>query len=447
MNVKIYLENLGCAKNRVDSEIMLGVLAKNGAEIVSDAEASEILIINTCGFIASAVNESLDRVLTLSKIKEIGPPKKLIVVGCLSERYREDLKKEIPEIDILMGTSDYSMIVDAVKDCQRKTITKNYLDKSVLYSNRNYESERLLTTKHHYAYLKIAEGCSNMCSFCNIPKLRGRYQSRSIESVEKEFSQIIQNGVKEINLISQDCSSYGRDLKEDVSLMDLVDRLLEVNSEEFWIRIFYTYPNHYPVDLFKMMREDSRLVPYIDIPFQHISDPVLKSMNRRITEVEIENLINDAITINGDIAIRTTFLVGFPNETEKDFQKLLAFVNKGYFQHIGVFEYSHEDNIKSYQMDDNVPAELKAERKKILMEAQQRISLKKNQAKIGQIQKVLVEGFYDETDLLVQGRNQYQGVDVDGVVLINEGGTINGEFCNVEIIEAHPYDLIGKVVL
>lgn len=446
MKVKIYLENLGCAKNKVDSEIMLGVLAKSGAEIVSDPEESEILIINTCGFITSAVNESLNRILSLGKIKKIGQPKKLIVVGCLSERYREELKKEIPEIDVLIGTSDYSKIVDAVKDCQAKDITKNYLDKSTLYSDRNYASERLLTTKHHYAYLKIAEGCSNMCSFCNIPKLRGRYQSRSISSIVDEFSQLIYKGVKEVNLISQDCSSYGRDLKEDINLKDLVDRLLGENSDDFWIRIFYSYPNHYPAGLFEKMRDDSRLVPYIDIPFQHISDSVLMSMNRRITELEIEDLINKAITVNEDIAIRTTFLVGYPNENDKDFNKLLEFVNKGYFQHIGVFEYSHEDNIKSYQMEDNVPTELKEERKNLLMEAQQKISLKKNLSKIGQIQKVLVEGFYDETDLLVQGRNKYQGVDVDGIVLINDGKSTVGEFCNVEITEAHPYDIIGKIV-
>ncbi len=284
-----------------------------------------------------------------------------------------------------------------------------------------------------------------MCSFCNIPKLRGKLRSRSIESIKNEFINLLNNGVREINLISQDSSAYGNDLSANDNLPNLIRTLLEASSQDFWLRVFYSYPNNYPLELLKLMNEDSRLAPYVDIPFQHISDPVLKAMNRKITSKELENTINEILETVDDVVLRTTFIVGFPTETKENFVELTKFVEKAYFYHMGVFAYSHEDNVLSAKYGDIISDKLKEERRNLLMETQQGISLKKNQSMIGQIQKVLVEGTYEETDLLLKGRNKYQGADVDGIVLINDGYADAGQFCKVRITEAHPYDLIGEI--
>ncbi|NQU65957.1 MAG: 30S ribosomal protein S12 methylthiotransferase RimO [SAR324 cluster bacterium] len=445
MKFKVYLETLGCVKNGVDSEIMMGQMLADGYEMTSDPANSEVMVLNTCAFITTAVNESIERILFLVKFKQKTGKKKLIVAGCLSERYRKHLLDEIPEIDAVIGTSDYTQISKCIVECQSREEQLFILNNNPLYSENNLRSDEVIAINQNYAYLKISEGCSNRCSFCNIPKLRGPYRSRSIESIEKEFLAILQYGIKEINLISQDSASYGMDRDDQTNLLNLVSALLNASSSDFWLRIFYSYPNHYPQQLFRLMIEDSRLTSYADIPFQHVADPVLKAMNRKITAFEIEKLIETALTINPDIALRSTFIVGFPNETEKAFRQLLKFVENGYFSHLGVFNYSEEDNIVSRKMTETVSEEEKSARRDQLMAAQQQVSLKKNQAMIGQKQKVLIEGTYEETDLLIQGRNQYQGADVDGLVLINEGSGNTGGFQMVEIVDAHPYDLIGKI--
>ncbi|MCP4298140.1 MAG: 30S ribosomal protein S12 methylthiotransferase RimO [Proteobacteria bacterium] len=445
MNRSVYIETLGCAKNRVDSEIMLGTLLSNQFVYSKDPAEAAVIVVNTCGFITSAVNESVERILDLAKFKE-NECQLLVVAGCLSERYRESLLKELPEIDGLIGTSDYTEILSCINHLLEQGGRRSYFQKQPKYSSNNLAVERAISTDRHYAYLKIAEGCSNMCSFCNIPKLRGHFNSRTPENIEFELLSLLNRGVKEINLISQDSSSYGLDLNDPSELFSLVSRLLAGNSMDFWLRIFYSYPNQYPLKLVELMEQDSRLVPYLDIPFQHISDGVLKRMNRKISGIEIESLIDKILKGKVKKAIRTTFIVGFPGETEDDFNQLLRFVEKGYFQHIGVFTYSDEDNILSKKYGDPVPIEQKEERRSILLEAQQKISLQKNSEQVGQIQKVLVEGLSGETDLLLQARNCRQGVDVDGVVLINEGEVKAGEFCHVEITEAHPYDLIARIV-
>lgn len=446
MSNTVYIETLGCAKNRVDSEIMLGTLLDNQFRHTQQPEEATVIIVNTCGFLTSAVNESIERVLDLAEYKQTGACKKVIVAGCMSERFKEsDFLEEFPEVDGVIGTSDYTKILSCVNHALEEEERRSYFEQKTSYSENNLTVNRALSTRH-YAYLKIAEGCSNMCSFCNIPKLRGFFQSRSIEGIKNEFVQLVDSGIKEINLISQDSSSYGYDLSKDSQLYPLVQTLLESSDQDFWLRTFYSYPNRYPVELFRLMKEDPRLVPYVDMPFQHYADPVLKRMNRKITGGEIDRLIEQGLEINPEIAFRTTFIVGFPDETEQDFRQLVDFVERGYFQHIGVFTYSHEDNIASAKYGDTIPEEVKEERRDILMSAQQRISLKKNQSQVGQIQKVLLEGVSQETDLLLQARNKYQGVDVDGVVLINEGNANPGEFHNVEIIEAHPYDLVAKII-
>ena len=443
----IYIETLGCAKNRVDSEIMLGILNANSFAYTPDPEKAEVIILNTCAFLTSAVKESIDRILALSEYKETAQCLSLIVVGCLSERYREELLNEIPEIDGILGTSDYTKILSCVRSSLEETERRSYLaDSKPRYSMSNFEAVRLISTERSHAYLKISEGCSNMCSFCNIPFLRGAFSSRPIAHVVKDFKNMLETGIKEINIISQDSSSYGSDLPKDNNLKNLIQSLLDADSSEFWLRVFYSYPNRYPTELFQLMSQDSRLTKYVDMPFQHISDQVLKDMNRRISRNKIEKLLETALNIVPDIAFRTTFIVGFPTETDENFNELLQFVEQGWFQHIGVFCYSHEDNIRSKKFGDPIPQEIKEERRKLIMEAQQTVSLKKNLALIGTTMKVLVKGLSSETDLLLEGRSQFQGVDVDGVVYINEGDADAHKFTEVVITDAHPYDLIGSVL-
>jgi len=440
---RIYLETLGCAKNRVDSEIMLSVLLKGNAQWVESPEEATVIIINTCAFITPAVNESIERILQLARYKITGACQRLVVVGCLSERYRQNLLEEIPEIDAIMGTSDYTQIGKLVHSELRPGAL---LGRKPRYSEHNYLNERLISTGPHFAYVKIGEGCSNRCSFCNIPQLRGPYRSKPIGVVIEEIKRLLEAGYQEINLISQDCASYGIDQKPKTSLAQLMRSILDGNDREFWIRIFYAYPNRYPESLFYLMKADPRVVPYWDMPIQHIADPILKAMNRKIDAERIKYLIETARSIKDDIAIRTTLIVGFPGETEKEFKQLLDFVAEGHFQHLGVFVYCDEDNIQSHRYGDPVSETEKEERRQRIMEIQQAVSWKKNRAQIGQNQKVLIEGEYDETELLLKGRNAYQGVDVDGVVLINEGVAEAGKFHQVRITEAHPYDLIGKII-
>lgn len=442
---QVYIETLGCAKNRVDSEIMAGTLVTGNFTISRNPNDAEVIIVNTCGFLTAAVEESVERILLLAELKKTAGCRVLAAVGCMVERYQERLMDEIPELDLIVGTSDYTGILTSINNFYEDEERRKYLGKKPVYKKSNYLAARAIST-HGYAYLKVAEGCSNTCSFCNIPKIRGKQVSRDRQSILDEFQNLLQAGIREINLISQDTSSYGYDLAEDDRLLPLVKHLLAENDDDFWLRIFYTYPNRYPVELIDLMNSDSRLVPYVDLPFQHIVDSVLKEMNRKIRRRELETLVKTITDKKPEIALRTTLIVGFPNETDQDFEELLAFVKQGYFQHLGVFMYSHEDNIRSYKMGDTVPQEIKQERYDRLMAAQQQISLEKNRGMIGQLQKVLVEGRYEETDLLIKGRNMFQGVEVDGLVLINEGKAKVGEFNQVKITEAHPYDLIGKIL-
>ena len=446
MKVPFYLETMGCAKNRVDSEIMLGTLMSDNFQYETDPAKAEVIIVNTCGFLTSAVNESIERILALSVYKETGVCKKMVVVGCMSERYKGDLLDELPEVDAILGTSDYTQILVILNNALNNGERRSYIESKPKYSKNNLEVNRVLSTEQHYAYLKISEGCSNMCSFCNIPKLRGSFQSREFEGIGREFYNLISSGIKEINLISQDSSSYGVDLKKENNLYNLTKYLLDSSKEDFWLRTFYSYPNRYPLELLDLMKSDSRLVPYIDMPFQHVSDAVLDKMRRKITKSEVESIVDRIASFDIPVALRSTFIVGFPNETEKEFQELLDFINKGYFHHVGVFTYSDEDNIDSSRYGDPVPEEVKEERKNILLDAQQQISIRKNMEQVGTTQRVLVEGVSRETELLLEGRNKYQGVEVDGVVLINEGNAKAGQFYDVKITEAHPYDLVGHIV-
>ena len=445
MTKKFYLETLGCAKNRVDSEIMLTQLLDKGYELTEQAGEAEMIIVNTCGFLSTASQESINRILELSDFKEEGHCKKLVATGCLSQRYGHELRRKIPEIDGLLGSTEFERIPELLDSLyQPSGASAEFLAEKPHYLQYDRQ-QRVRSTPPHYAYLKIAEGCSNMCSFCNIPLLRGGFSSRSISSVVRECSEMIESGVHEINLISQDTSSYGRDLKDGTNLAGLLRAVSELEGD-FWIRMFYCYPNSFTEEVLKIMESDPRFCRYLDMPFQHICDPVLKKMNRKITRKKIESLMHRVRTRLPDVAWRSTFIVGFPTEREEDFDELVQFVKEGHFQHVGVFLYSDEDNIRSSKYGDPVPHALKEERRERLMELQQEVSLKHNRAQIGTVQKVLVEGYSTDTDLLLEGRSQYQGPEVDGTVYINEGNAVSGSFHQVEITEAYEYDLIGKII-
>jgi ribosomal protein S12 methylthiotransferase len=441
----VYLETLGCAKNRVDSEIMLAALERGGYAFTDDPARAQVIVVNTCAFLTSASEESIDRLLALSDLKKHGACEKLVSAGCLSERYRESLLGEIPELDGLLGSSNFHEIPALLDDLYAgRGGDQVRLQAKPHYAH--YERQaRVQTTPAPYVYVKAAEGCSNMCSFCNIPFLRGYFSSRAIADIVAEARGHIARGVREINLISQDTSSYGVDRADGADLATLL-RALDGIEGDFWVRLFYAYPNTFEAETVAAVAESRHIVPYLDMPFQHISDTVLKAMNRRITERQVRDKLERLKDAIPGLALRTTFIVGFPNESEEDFARLKAFVKEGWFDHVGVFAYSHEDNIKSAKLGDPVPARLKRLRRKTILGLQQRVSAAKNAARVGQRLKVLVEGPHPETPLLLQGRAAFQGPEVDGVVLINEGTATAGAFETVEITESHAYDLVGGVV-
>jgi len=443
---RVYLETLGCAKNRVDSEIMLGALGQQGYSFTQDPADAQVIIVNTCAFLTAASEESIGRLLDLSDYKTDGACEKLVSAGCLSERYRGALLDEIPELDGLLGSSNFHEIPALLDDLYagREGGRLRLLAKP---HYAHYERhERVQTTPRHYVYVKIAEGCSNMCSFCNIPFLRGYFSSRDIPAITEEIAGHAARGVKEINLISQDTSSYGIDRKDGTSLLDLM-RAIDGIEGEFWVRLFYAYPNTFGESELEALAQSRHLVPYLDMPFQHVNDCVLRDMNRRITEREVRTKVETLRKRLPGLALRTTFITGFPSEGEAEFEQLLAFVREGWFDHVGVFAYSHEDNIKSARLGDPVPARIKRLRRQALMGAQREVSRARNMARVGSRIPVLVEGESAETELLLQGRAAFQGPEVDGVVLINEGQATAGAFHAVEITDAHDYDLVGRITL
>jgi ribosomal protein S12 methylthiotransferase len=425
---------------------MLAALQKGGYTFTEDAARANVIVVNTCAFLTSATEESIERLLTLSDYKQSGACEKLVSAGCLSERYREALLEEIPELDGLLGSSNFHEIPALLDDLYagKEDGAKVRLQKKPHYAHYEHQ-ERIQTTPAPYVYVKVAEGCSNLCSFCNIPFLRGYFSSRTVEDVVEEVRGHVGRGIRELNLISQDTSSYGVDRKDGTTLEKLL-RAIDAVPGDFWVRLFYAYPNTFTPETMEVVGGSQHIVPYLDIPFQHISDPVLKRMNRRITEKQIRARLEQLKTTIPNLALRTTFIVGFPGETEEDFAKLKDFVKEGWFDHVGVFTYSHEDNIKSARYGDPVPARVKRLRRKAILGIQQRVSARKNAARVGQILRVLVEGPHPETPLLLQGRAAFQGPEVDGVVLINAGTATAGAFHNVRISEAHEYDLVGEIV-
>jgi ribosomal protein S12 methylthiotransferase len=447
---KVGFISLGCPKNLVDSEVMMGHLKQNGYEITSNAADADTVVVNTCGFIDSAKKESIDTILEAAQLKLNGQAQRLIVAGCLVERYRDELKAEIPEVDAFIGTSQ---INDILAVCDPQTNTRSLPVVALGNQSATYlyddSTPRVLATPSHYAFVKIAEGCDRPCAFCFIPQMRGHFRSRRFGSIIAEAHQLAEEGVKEIILVAQDSSRYGEDLGKQDALARLLRELAHIDRIE-WVRVMYTYPTHISDGFLDVLAEEPKAVKYLDMPLQHASQNVLKLMKRGGNRKSLERLIERVRRRVPGIAVRTTFISGFPGEAEEDFAELLSFIKNVEFDRVGIFTYSDEEGTPAFDLPDKVPHRTAARRRTSLMKEQAKISRRKNRARVGQIVQVLFEGESKESELLWQGRMETQAPDIDGCVLINDvpDGVLPGagEFVNVEITEAHEYDLIGRII-
>ncbi len=425
---KINIISLGCAKNLVDSEILTGGLKKSNMELTSDPEEAETIIVNTCGFLDQAREESVDVILQAAELKKSGNVKQLIVMGCLSERYPNQLKKELPEVDRFFGTNDHRQIVSFI------TGKPHSKDDPMFW--------RSLLTPRHYAYVKIAEGCDNGCSFCSIPIMRGLQTSRPISSIVDESKRLVGNGVKELLVIAQDSTSYGWDLEQKVYLSDLIKELNKIDDPLNWIRIHYAHPAHLSQRIIDAMAESDKVCKYLDIPIQHASDRILTSMRRGLGRDGILDRINRLKDAMPDIRLRTTVIVGYPGETEEDFGELYSFLEETQFDRLGIFTYSEEEDTPSEKLNDNVQRAVKDERKAILTDLHHDISADKNSQFEGKAVKVIVDEIGDNMGI---GRTEYDSPEVDNIVRIN-GKCDVGKFYTIRITESNAYELIGEIV-
>ena len=436
---KIGMVSLGCPKNTVDSEIVLGSLTDKGYSVTSNEGDADVIIVNTCGFIDSAKEESIDAILEMAEYKRKGNCQKLVVMGCLSQRYKDELLKEIPEIDYLVGAGDFKSVEEIMES--KFQPSASFVREPVFDFNEN--TPRILTTPRYTAYVKIAEGCSNRCSFCIIPKIRGPFKSRNVDSIVSEAKILSDKGVKELNLISQDTTMFGTDTGLKNGLSELLKRLVKIDGVR-WIRLLYCYPTFLNDELIEIMKNEEKICKYIDLPLQHSHDDILKAMMRQEREGEIRDLIfriRDAIP---DIAIRTAFIVGFPGETERHFEHLLSFVKEMKFEHLGVFTYSPEEGTKAAEIPNHVLEDVKNKRKDTIMEIQKRLSLEKNKRFIGTTKDVLVEETTGSDEFLISGRMQTQAPEIDGVVYIEKSEVRAGDILPVKITKAMEYDLVGE---
>ena len=424
---KINVITLGCSKNVYDSEVLMGQLKASGKEVVHEEEGN-VVVINTCGFINNAKEESVNTILDYMQKKEDGEVDKVFVTGCLSERYKPDLQKEIPNVDQYFGTTELPQLL--------KALGADYKHELI--------GERLTTTPKNYAYLKIAEGCDRPCSFCAIPLMRGKHKSTPIENLVIEAEKLAANGVKELILIAQDLTYYGLDLYKKRNLAELLEALVKVEGIE-WIRLHYAFPTGFPMDVLDVMKREPKICNYLDIPLQHISDKILKSMRRGTTQEKTTKLLKEFRAAVPEMTIRTTLIVGYPGETEEDYQNLKAWVEAMRFERLGCFTYSHEENTHAFNLEDDVPEEVKLARANEIMEIQSQISWELNQAKIGEIFKVVIDR--KEGEYFV-GRTEFDSPDVDNEVLIDASKTFlkTGEFATVKVTEAADFDLYAEVI-
>ncbi|MCA9551910.1 MAG: 30S ribosomal protein S12 methylthiotransferase RimO [Myxococcales bacterium] len=441
----VHFVSLGCPKNRVDSELMLGQLMDAEMGFTQDPAEADVIVVNTCGFIEDAKKESLDVIMEMARHRADGTAKKLIVTGCLVQRYPKELAEGIPEIDALLGNGEYDTVAqvarDAIQDLAAAGRPVQVKDPTFIHQAT---SPRVNTFLPHAAYVKVSEGCDQKCTFCIIPKLRGTQRSRTIEDIVLEAETLAARGVVELNLVAQDLTGYGYDLPGRPELADLLEALEGVDGIR-WIRLHYAYPRHFSKKLLAAMGAGKKVLPYLDMPLQHISDPVLKRMARGKPRKSIEKLLGDIRAAVPGITLRTSFIVGFPGETEADFQELYDYVAAESFERVGVFRYSHEDGTPSYDMDGQVPAEVIAERHDRLMGLLKEKSAERMQAYVGQRLEVLVDGPSEETELLLAARHKGQAAEIDGTVYINDGQARAGDLVEVEITEAFDYDMVGHI--
>ncbi len=433
------LVSLGCPKNLVDSEVILGLLSREGYLLTTDPSRADVLIVNTCSFIEEATKEAVETVLQLSALKKEGRCRLLVVAGCLPQRYGEALEKELPEVDLFVGTGAFQKLPLLLS---RKLERKSFLPKSTFLYNE--ETPRILSTPRFIAYLKIAEGCSNACTFCTVPKIRGLYRSREPRSVLEEARRLADQGVQELILVAQDTTAYGRDLQHETDLETLLKGLVKV-EELRWIRILYSYPkpDHFTDGLLELMAQENKVCPYLDLPIQHIDDEILRRMGRRSKGAEIRSLLRKIRTFLPNISLRTSLIVGFPGEKESQFKALLHFVEEVQFDHLGAFKYSPEEGTPASRLPHRVPERVKTERLRALVQIQKKIALRKHQGMVGQRKVVLVEGPPRERGVL-RGRLQTQAPEIDGSVFL-DGKAQPGDWVEARITQALPYDLVAKI--
>ena len=435
--MKVGFVSLGCSKNLIDTEMAIGLFKRNNFEIVNDVEKAEIIIVNTCGFIESAKQEAINTILEMAEYKEKGTCKYLIVMGCLVQRYRKELQKALPEVDLFIEINDYANYWDKILELLDEKEKPNKI-------NNLCYMDRVISTGNKTAYLKIAEGCSNRCTYCAIPYIRGPYVSRPMEEVLEEAKKLAKDGIKELIVIAQDTTRYGEDLYGTSKLSDLLNELCKIDGFE-WIRFLYAYPESITDELIQIVKNNPKICNYFDIPIQHISDSVLKRMNRRTTGKQIEELINKIKKQIPDVILRTSLIVGFPGETEGDFNKLYEFVKKGYFDKLGVFTYSKEDGTPAARLKEQIHPATKKKRYNLIMSTAKNISAEKLKSYIGKEYKVLVEDTTFDYKFCV-GRSYMDIPDTDGMVIIKDCDTkLVGEFVNCKVTAVNNYDLIAKI--
>jgi ribosomal protein S12 methylthiotransferase len=445
---KVHFISLGCPKNLVDSEIMAGTLMKDGYSVVADAEEADTVVVNTCGFIEDSKKESIQRILDMAQLKEQGKIKKVVVAGCLTQRYKDDLVEGLPEADLFVGSGEFQNISKILKAHDGGEKRKTYFNLPTYLQET--DTPRVNSQPGHRAYLKISEGCMKRCAFCAIPLIRGNLQSRTLQNIVNEAKLLAAGGVKELIIISHDFTDYGWDLRRKnqeakEAPVELLRQLAAIDGIK-WIRLLYLYPDGITPEMIDLIKNNDKFVKYFDMPLQHINNDVLKRMNRKMTREEIVAALSLIRKEIPDAVIRTQFIVGFPGETEENFEELLEFIAEQQFDRVGCFQYSPEENTPGGKMDQQIDEETKQRRYEAVMEVQQNISREKHRAFIGKTLEVVVEGLSDETDLLLQGRMSQQAPDIDGVVLINDGQANIGEFVRVKITESMEYDLIGEIV-
>lgn len=446
---KVHFISLGCPKNLVDSEIMAGTLMKDGYKVVGEADEADTVIVNTCGFIEDSKKESIQKILEMGELKQEGKIKKVVVAGCLTQRYKEELVEGLPEADLFVGSGEFQNISKILKNSDSGETQKTFFNLPTYLQEE--ETPRVNSQPGHRAYIKISEGCMKRCAFCAIPLIRGNLQSRSIEAIVAEAKLLVAGGVKELIVISHDFTDYGWDIRRKdptrkESPVELLKALDKVEGLK-WIRLMYLYPDGITPEMVQVIKQSDKIVKYFDMPLQHVNDDVLKSMNRKMTRNEIETALMNIREQIPEAVIRTQFIVGFPGETAEQFEELLQFIADQQFDRVGCFKYSPEENTPGGRMDNQIHEETKQYRHDAVMEIQQNISREKHRDFIGKTIEVIVEGFSEETDLLLQGRFWGQAPDIDGVVLINDGEAQVGDMVKVHVTDSLDYDLVGEIVV